>query len=294
MEQRGAVVMRPPVEVMRPRAVGVLPQGEQWIFQIKVDGFRTVVFRLEDRVVLQSRSGRNLTADFPTLAAAVERLPVGTVLDAEVVASVGNRMVFEELLRSRRSRAERGVALSLIAFDLLAVPGQDVRARAALADRLELLGRVLEGQGPPVQPVLSTGDRQLALRWYDELVDAGVEGIVAKDLTSAYRPGQAGRAWVKVRHHNTQDALLLGITGSPGRPEALLVRLADGREETTSPRLDSAQARQVAELVSTRLRPLDAVDSSRVRWLEPPHPVEVIVGTGRHGGVRFVRLRGGD
>jgi ATP-dependent DNA ligase len=293
MEQRSPVVLRPPLEVMRPRAVGALPEGGRWVFQIKVDGFRTAVFRLEDRVVLQSRSGRNLTADFPVLAAAVERLPVGTVLDAEVVASVGGRMVFEELLRSRRSRAERGVALNLIVFDLLAVPGQDLRARP-LADRLELLGQVLEGQGPLVQPVLSTGDRQLALRWYDELVDAGVEGIVAKDLGSAYRPGQVGRAWVKVRHHDTQDALLLGITGSPARPESLMVRLADGREETTSPRLDTPQARQVAALVSDRLRPLSTLDSSRVRWLETPHPIEVTVGTGRHGRVRFVRLRDGD
>ncbi|QMU80301.1 DNA ligase [Streptacidiphilus sp. PB12-B1b] len=178
------------------------------------------------------------------------------------------------------------------AFDVLAVPGADVRGRP-LSERWQLLTQLLEGSGPLVQPVLSTGDGDLALRWQAGLADAGVEGIVAKDLRSAYRPGSTG-AWVKMRTRDTQDALLLGITGAPGRPEALLVRLADGREETTSPRLDSAQARQVADLVSTRLRPLSAVDSSRVRWLESPHPVEVTVGTGRHGGVRVVRLRGGD
>jgi ATP-dependent DNA ligase len=220
-------------------------------------------------------------------------VPVGVVLDAEIVASVGGRMAFEELLRSRRSRAGRGVALSLVVFDLLALPGRDLRDRP-LSERWELLVQVLQGRGPLVQPVLSTGDLALAQRWYEDLVDLGVEGIVAKDLRSRYRPGGAGRSWVKVRHHETQDALLVGVAGSPGRPEWLLVRLADGREETTAPRLAAAQARHIAAAVAGRLRPLGSRNGDRVRSLEAPLPVEVIVSGGRHGGVRFVRVRGAD
>lgn len=141
--------------------------------------------------------------------------------------------------------------------------------------------------------MLSTGDRGLALRWQAGLVDAGVEGIVAKDLHSPYRAGPSS-AWVKVRTHDTQDALLLGVTGSPDRPEALLVRLPDGRQETTAPRLDATGARHVSDLLTDRLRPLGTKDSSRTHWLETPLPIEVTVGTGRHGSVRFVRVRGQD
>lgn len=89
------------------------------------------------------------------------------------------------------------------------------------------------------------------------------------------------------------DAELVGVTGSARRPEAALVRLPDGRQEVTTPRLTAVQAGQLAEAIAGRLRPATEEDrADRVHWLAEPHPlVEVVAGTGRHGQVRFVRAR---
>ena len=101
---------------------------------------------------------------------------------------------------------------------------------------------------------------------------------------------------LKFRHSETQDARLLGVVGALRRPDALVVELADGRQEVTSPRLDTGQARQVAAAVPHEWRRPSPgeIDDMRVHWLATPMPIEVIVGTGRHGTVRVVRLRGGD
>ncbi|TDT93316.1 ATP-dependent DNA ligase [Streptomyces sp. 846.5] len=290
------VVLRPPVEVMRPTAVRSLPTGPTWIYQAKADGFRAVLFVLEGgRVVLQSRSGRNLASEFPDLTAALSQvLPVGTVLDGEICAAdQTGRLVFTELLRSHRARQARKISVSYIAFDLLAVAGTDHRADP-LNQRLDLLRNALADTGPIVQPVLGTRNRDEALLWYEQLVHHGIEGIVAKNGTSPYRAtgASARRSWVKLRHAETDDAQVIGLAGALRRPEALVMELSDGRREMTSPRLDATQARQVTAAAGQLRDPRpDEQESDRIHWLATPLPAEVIVGSGRNGRVRFIRLR---
>jgi ATP-dependent DNA ligase len=192
----GEVVVLPPVEVMRPELVSVvpsedaLPGGVQ--FSLKVDGFRCAAFQLDDRVVLQSRSARDLAKDFPEVAVAVAKLPVGTVLDGELCAVVEGRFAFHQLLRSRAARVRDRVPVSLLVWDVLAVPGRDVRD-LPLADRWESLREVMVGADPRVQLVAATTDRAMALCWYQTLAHTGIEGLVCRSLASAYRPRPAGR-----------------------------------------------------------------------------------------------------
>ncbi|WP_328953268.1 non-homologous end-joining DNA ligase [Kitasatospora purpeofusca] len=295
---RDPVVLTPPVEVMRPAAVPAVPPadglgGAGVLYELKLDGFRCVAFaRGPDRPpFLQSRSGRDLAAEFPPIAAAVARLPAGLVLDAELVAWRGGRFAFEELLRTRRDRAAEDVALGLIAFDVLALPGRDVRS-LPLADRRRLLLAALAEVPPPVQPVLATTDRAEALTWMEQLADTGVEGLVCKAAGSAYRPRGAGRVWVKYRRGDTVDATVRAVTGPPARPRAVVLELDDGRVLLSSPPLSPLQSRQVAEPAAGRLgAPVHDPQYGDVRPLTVPLRAEVTV-TGRPPTARFVRLRG--
>ncbi|MFI8520325.1 DNA ligase [Streptomyces sp. NPDC085481] len=292
------VVLRPPVDVMRPRSVdeiprqGSVPGGLQ--YSLKLDGFRALAFVLDDgQVFLQSRARRDLAPEFPGIAAYLgERLPAGTVLDGELCAYREGRLSFTDLLRSHRDRERTGVPVSYIAFDLLALPGRDLRARP-LRERWELLGAALEGTGPPLQRVLATDDEATARDWFGALREAGVEGIVAKAWSSAYRPGGTW-SWRKIRYADTRDAQLIGVFGPPDRPHAALVRLPDGRTLRTSPRLTGAQAREVAELTAGLLAgPMTDPEHGTVRPLTAYLPVELRQPAGRGDTARFVRVREG-
>ncbi|MGW4699942.1 ATP-dependent DNA ligase [Streptomyces sp. NPDC004285] len=291
-----AVPLLPPVDVMRPRAADEIPaQAEpprDLQYSLKLDGFRALAFVLDaGRVVLQSRSRRDLAPEFPGIAAHLrDQLPPGIVLDGELCAYRDGRLSFTDLLRSHADRVRAGVPVSYVAFDLLAVPGRDVRA-LPLRDRWELLGAALREAEPPLQRVLATSDEETARGWFRDLRDAGVEGVVAKRLDAPYRAGSTW-AWRKIRHSDTSDALLIGLVGPPERPRALVVRLPDGREPTTSPRLTPAQSRQVGELAGGRAGPLaEDPEHGPVRWVDPPLPVELRQVAGRHGTPAFVRVR---
>ncbi|MGW0118407.1 ATP-dependent DNA ligase [Streptomyces sp. NPDC003327] len=290
-------MLLPPVEVMRPRSADAIPPQaappHDLQYSLKLDGFRALAFVLDGgRVVLQSRSHRDLAPEFPEITGPLAaQLPPGTVLDGELCAYRDGRLSFTDLLRSRADRARTGVPVSYIAFDLLAMPGRDLRA-LPLRDRWELLGAVLRDAEPPLQRVLATSDEATAREWFRELRAAGVEGIVAKALGSPYRPGGTW-AWRKVRHADTLDGMLLGLVGPPDRPRALLVRLPDGSTVPTSPRLTPAQSREVAESVRGRLGELVTdPEHGPVRLLDRPLPVELRQVSGRHGTPAYVRVRG--
>lgn len=267
-----------------------MPGGLQ--YSLKLDGFRALAFILESgRVFLQSRSGRDLTREFPQVSGYLqENLPPGIVLDGELCAYRDGRLNFTDLLRSRADRERAGVPVYYIAFDILAVPGTDVRG-LPLKERWELLGGALGDAEPPLQRVLATLDEEIARLWFREMRAVGVEGIVAKSLSSTYQPGRTW-AWRKIRHSDTRDGRLLGVFGPEQRPHGLLVELPDGRTVKTSPRLTGMQARQVGESVRGRLgERTEHPDHGLVTLLIEPVPVEVRETAGRHETAKFVRVR---
>ncbi|MFD7610954.1 DNA ligase [Streptomyces sp. NPDC059828] len=295
-ESSPRVALRPPVDVMRPRPADEIPEHGStpggFQYSLKLDGFRALAFILDGgRVFLQSRSQRDLSREFSGIAAYLrDHLPPGVVLDGELCAYREGRLSFTDLLRSPSDRERSGVPVSYIAFDILAVPGRDVRA-LPLRDRWELLGAVLRDVDPPLQRVLATLDEETARAWFRDMRAVGVEGIVAKALNSPYRAGGTW-SWRKIRHSDTRDGALLGVFGPVERPRALLVRLPDDRTVKTSPRLTPVQSRQVGELVRGRLGELtDHPDHGPVRMLTEPLLVELRQGAGRHETARFVRVR---
>ncbi|MEV6009789.1 ATP-dependent DNA ligase [Streptomyces sp. NPDC051976] len=273
-----------PVQVMLARrveelpAADALPGGCAW--EPKLDGHRLVV--LTSPVRLQTRSGRDVTERFPEIAEAAGALPPGTVLDGELVVWLDGKVDFQALQTRANSPRRRTPPANYAAFDVLALDGADWRPRP-YGERRPGLEALLGPLGPPLQAVPMTLDRETARQWYD-LRAGGVEGLVAKGLAQPYRPGRRG--WLKIRHMELQDAMVVGVTGPVARPTAAVVDFGDG--PVLSARLAPLLRRQLGEAATTGRASVDDVD---YRPLVAPLPAEVRHGDTRHTTAAVIRLR---
>jgi len=203
----------PPLTPMEARVQDGLPTGE-WAYEPKWDGFRAVAWSGEIR--LDSRNQRPLLRYFPELEAPLRSLPPGTVVDGEVVVVLGDRLDFDALQNRLHPAASRVARLAgetpatLVAFDLLAERGEDLRS-VPFDERRRRLEALAAGLPAPWTLTPSTTDRAVALHWFDEFEAAGCDGIVAKRRTGAYQEGK--RDMVKVKHRRTVDCVVGGYRG---------------------------------------------------------------------------------
>ncbi len=221
----------PPVKPMLATSVSAIPPGMS--YEAKWDGFRAIVHRDGDEVVIGSRTGKPLTRYFPELVEAFrERLPERCVVDGEIVVAHGGRLDFDRLSErihpaaSRvRTLAERTPA-SLVAFDLLALGDESLLA-VRQAERRARLEEALAGVEPPVHLAPATTDRALAGQWFERYEGAGLDGIVAKPLDLPYRPD--ARAMYKIKHERTADCVVAGYRPHKSGPVvgSLLLGLYD-------------------------------------------------------------------
>ena len=205
----------PPVEPMLAAPLVGLPEGEGWAYEPKWDGFRCIVFRDGDELILQSRDLRPLQRYFPELLAPLlTALPPRAVVDGEVVIAGTNGLDFDALLL-RIHPAESRVRLlaartpaSFVAWDLLALGDDDLRVRT-FSERREALVRGIRPDVPGVHLTPLTRDVALARDWFDRFEGAGLDGVIAKRLDGTYQPGKRG--WVKVKHSRTADVAVAGF-----------------------------------------------------------------------------------
>ncbi|MFE7130145.1 ATP-dependent DNA ligase [Streptomyces sp. NPDC057638] len=288
-------MLRPPVRVAGALSVGTLPTGDGLAYEPKFDGHRVVVFRLDQEVVLQARSGRIITAAFPDLAAAAGVLPVGTVLDGEVVVWSEGRTDFAAVQRRAAATPGRAPALarrlpaSYAAFDLLADRGEDIRGWS-YARRRRALVALLAPLGPPIQAVPMTQDPREATEWYTTLPAIGVEGLVVKRLDQGYRV--RGRAWSKLRHTAVRDAPVLGFTGTARRPEALVVAVPDDDTPQVSAPLSAPLRAEAADALVREVPEGTAVSGRPEKRESPGLPLGVAMAAGR-GEVTYQPVRAG-
>jgi ATP-dependent DNA ligase len=200
---------------MLSSAADALPDGEGWQFEPKWDGFRTLVFRDGDEILLQSRDEKPMNRYFPELVAPLaSALPTRCVLDGEIVIVGAAGLDFEALLL-RIHPAESRVKLlaaetpaSFVAWDLLALNDEDLR-EAPLEVRRKRLEKVLARSAPPVHLSPATRDRAVALDWFGRFEGAGLDGVMAKRLDEPYRAGE--RTMIKVKHRRTADCVVAGF-----------------------------------------------------------------------------------
>jgi ATP-dependent DNA ligase len=205
----------PPLAPMLSRAAEALPAGDGWQFEPKWDGFRTLVFRDGDEVLLQSRDEKPMNRYFPELIAPLTTaLPERCVVDGEIVIVGDGGLDFEALLLRIHPAASRVRLLaaeapaSFVAWDLLALGDEDLR-EAPQAVRRERLEQVLADAAPPVHLSPATRDRALAEDWFRRFEGAGLDGVMAKRLDAPYRAGE--RTMIKVKHARTADCVVAGF-----------------------------------------------------------------------------------
>jgi ATP-dependent DNA ligase len=199
---------------MLAKAATALPEGDGWLFEPKWDGFRCIVFRDGDEVELGSRNERPLTRYFPELVPAMRAaLPDRCVVDGELVVPGPTGLDFDALQQrihpaaSRVNRLAAETPAHLLAFDLLAVGDEDLRAQP-LEERRARLATVI-GSHPLVHVSPCTTDRATAQRWFAHFEGAGLDGIVAKRLAEPYRADE--RVMIKVKHSRTADCVVAGF-----------------------------------------------------------------------------------
>lgn len=203
----------PPVAPMLAKSVSDIPDLGHT--EPKWDGFRTIVFRDGDEVILGSRNERPMTRYFPELIEALRaNTPPRCVIDGEIVVVTGDRLDFEALQQrvhpadSRVRMLAEQTPASFIAFDLLALGDADLMDRP-FAERRAGLVEALADAAAPVFVTPATGDMARAREWFDMFEGAGLDGVVAKPLGGTYQPNK--RTMFKIKHERTADCVVAGF-----------------------------------------------------------------------------------
>jgi ATP-dependent DNA ligase len=201
-------------EPMLAKPVAQIPDDGGVSFEPKWDGFRAIVAVTAGGVEIGSRGSKPLTRYFPELVAEfAAQLAPGTVVDGEIVVRNGERLAWEALSQrihpaeSRINRLAAETPASFIGFDLLAEAGTSIMD-APFSERRGALERVMASVRPPLHLSQTTTDAALARRWLVEFEGAGLDGVIAKQLDSAYQPGK--RVFLKIKHERTADVVLIG------------------------------------------------------------------------------------
>ncbi|WP_242186814.1 DNA ligase D [Sphingomonas sp. CARO-RG-8B-R24-01] len=187
--------------------VDSVPSGNQWLHEVKYDGYRALIAVAKGKAKVFTRSGLDWTDKFQAIADAVAKLPVATALfDGEIVAFKDGKPDFSTL----KNAISSGGDMTFFAFDLLSVDGEDLTALAnsARKDRLQPL---IDGKDARVQYSEHVVGQGEAL--FETMCREGYEGVVSKRADAPYR-GKRTQAWLKIKCTRRQEFVIVGWTAS--------------------------------------------------------------------------------
>jgi bifunctional non-homologous end joining protein LigD len=280
----------------------VLPRGEGWTYEPKWDGFRAIVRVSGGDVTLTSRNGNDLTERFREVArgASAAVRSSDAVLDGEICA-------LDDSGRSRFSLLQEGGGTSvLVLFDVLELDSEPLVDQPLDERRRRLEELIGPSPGVLVSPRFDDGDALLVAARDQEL-----EGVVAKQLASPYRPGRRSPEWQKLKLRQTQEVVVAGYTRGQGRRAgfgALVVGVHDAGVLRWAGNVGTGFSDGEIERLLGLLRPLERdtspfADVPRmprirprdVRWVEPKLVAEVEFAEWTHEGrlraPSYLRLR---
>lgn len=296
---------KPELATLRPQP----PAGDDWLHEVKWDGYRMLASLDHGKAMLRSRNGLDWSGDFPAITAALQALPVSQArLDGELVAldPAGNS---DFALLQRVLQGSANVPLRYLVFDLPGVAGVDL-SRTALLARKALLQALLQG----AHPVLAYSEH---VRGHGREVFAasaarGLEGIISKHVDAPYVSGRSAQ-WVKAKHAQGDEFAIVGYSQPKGARSgfgALLLATPDGAGWRYVGRVGTGYTDDLLASLHARLQPLrrkaptlalpdhlpyDKRDRGDIHWVRPALVAEVAYrGWGKDGLLRqasFQRLR---
>jgi bifunctional non-homologous end joining protein LigD len=237
------------IEPMRAALVGELPEGPNWLYEIKLDGYRALAVKARGGVELLSRNNLKLNGRFPKVAKALEGLPDRTILDGEIVAlDERGRPVFNALQNYQRTARP----IFYYVFDVLELDGESLlheplRARRARLDELKLADPVR------VSHTLEASAAELVRAAREQ----GLEGIVAKKANSIYEPGARSGSWVKFKVNQGQELVIGGYLPGSQYFDSLLVGYYEGDRLIFNAKVRNGFVPQTRRTVAERLKPLE-------------------------------------
>jgi DNA ligase D-like protein (predicted ligase) len=200
-----------------------LPSGEQWLYELKLDGYRAIAFKRNGEVSLRSRNDNDFNQRYPAVVKALRRLPDDTVIDGEIVAfDEDGRPSFNAL----QNYGSAAAPVVYYVFDVLILSGHDVR-RAPLHERRELLETQVLPKLPEPVRYSAPLDADLPVLLQSVRVH-GFEGLVAKRRDSVYESGLRSGAWMKMRVNRGQEFVIGGYTRGTRSFDALVFGYYEG------------------------------------------------------------------
>ncbi|MBJ6798569.1 DNA ligase D [Geomonas propionica] len=177
-----------------------------WLFEIKLDGYRTIAEVAREDVALYSRNNLSFSKKFPTVVAALASLGVEAVFDGEVVVVDETGRSYFQLLQNYQRTGRGNIAYFI--FDLLYLNGEDLRNRPLLA-RKERLRALL-----PDLPDIRYSDHimESGKDFFELARQNNLEGILAKRAVSLYQAGKRSKDWLKIKVRFQQEAVICGFT----------------------------------------------------------------------------------
>jgi bifunctional non-homologous end joining protein LigD len=253
MVSRHASRQRPAfVTPMAAQPVKVLPEGKEWLYEPKLDGYRALLLKDGDRIRIYSRNEKDLTRIYPAVAAGGLRLNAAdAVIDGEIVALAEDGRPSFQALQHRSSHPQHRVVF--YAFDVVHLDGRDLMGEPLFARR-DLLPKVIGDDSvirlSPVLPGTATDIVQA-------LTAAGIEGVVAKRKASSYQPGERSGDWVKFKLEQQQELVIGGYRpeGSAGL-DALLVGYYAGRKLQFAGKVRAGFTARIRRELISKLKPL--------------------------------------
>jgi ATP-dependent DNA ligase len=207
--------VNPPILPMLAKRVDELPHEHTWSFEPKWDGFRALIFRDGDEILIQSRDEKSLNRYFPELIdPLLQQLPDHYVLDGEIVIAIRGALDFDALqLRihpaaSRVKLLSKQTPASFVCFDLLSEGREDLCGEPFHRRRRQL-EKMFSTASPPLHLTPVTSDRIVATDWFRRFEGAGLDGVMVKSVEGTYEPNK--RVMLKVKHERDCDCVVAGF-----------------------------------------------------------------------------------
>jgi bifunctional non-homologous end joining protein LigD len=238
------------VEPMECLAVAKLPDGPDWVYEIKLDGYRAIAINANGKVNLYSRNRKPLDRQYSHIVEALKDLPENTVIDGEVVALDDGGLPNFNLLQHSRSQASR---IRYFVFDLLVYRNRDLRG-LPLVERRDILKSALKFASPRI--CIAEYFEVSAQGMLESTAERGLEGVVAKRKDGRYEAGKRSGSWCKYRLNRGQELVIGGYLPGPHGIDSIIVGYYKESELTYVARVRAGFVPATRRQVFAKLHPL--------------------------------------